>query len=138
MLRSDRAPGWRVLTWGGLVLALGACASSRPPADKGAKDVETEKKATTAGQAAVKRWRVFDGEQLIMEVSDAPGPLISVAAPPPGLRPIVHPFLSAASRSAHHEHRLKEILDASTSAADFLEKLRAAGFEVVPVEPVGR
>jgi len=120
------------------VLVLGACASSRPPAEKGAKDMETETKGTPGSQVAAKRWRVFDGEQLIMEVSDVPGPLISVAAPPPGLRPIVHPFLSAASRSAHHEHRLKEILDTATSAPDFLDKLRAAGFVVQPVEPVGK
>lgn len=118
------------------MLALGACASGRPSAEKGAKDMETETKGTTGGQAAVKRWRVFDGEQLVMEVSDVSGPLISVAAPPPGLRPIVHPFLSAASRSAHHEHKLKGILDASTSAPDFLERLRSAGFVVQPVEPV--
>lgn len=100
--------------------------------------METESKGTTGGQAAAKRWRVFDGEQLIMEVSDTPGPLISVAAPPPGLRPTMHPFLSAASRSAHHEHRLKEILDTATSVPDFLDKLRAAGFVVEPVEPAGK
>lgn len=100
--------------------------------------METETKATTGGQVAAKRWRVFDGDQLIMEVSDVPGPLISVAAPPPGLRPVVHPFLSAASRSAHHEHRLKAILDAATSVPDFLDRLRAAGFVVQPVEPAGK
>lgn len=100
--------------------------------------METESKGTTGGQTVAKRWRVFDGEQLIMEVSDTPGPLISVAAPPPGLRPTMHPFLSAASRSAHHEHRLKEILDTATSVPDFLDKLRAAGFVVEPVEPAGK
>lgn len=126
--------GRRLLAAGALVIALGACASGRPSADKGAKDMETERKEK-GGPAAANRWRVFDGEQLIMEVSDVPGPLLSRAAPPPGLRPAVHPFLSAASRSPLHEHRLKEILDASTSVADFLDKLRAAGFEVKPVEP---
>jgi hypothetical protein len=50
----------------------------------------------------------------------------------------MHPFLSAASRSAHHEHKLKGILDSSTSVADFLDKLRAAGFVVQPVEPAGK
>ncbi len=126
--------GWRVLNGAVLVLVLGACASNRPPAEKGTKDMATETKGTTGGQVA-RRWRVFEGEQLVMEVSDVPGPLISTAAPPPGLRPVMHPFLTAASRSAHHEHRLKAILDTATSTADFLDKLRAAGFVVQPVEP---
>lgn len=133
MLRSDHAP--RVVAGAALLLAL-ACASSRPPAEKGTKEMEPT--VTTGGQAVKVRWRVFEGDQLVMEVSDGPGPLISLAAPPPGLRPTLHPFLSASSRSAHHEHRLKQVLDASTSTADFLERLRSAGFVVTPVEPVAR
>jgi hypothetical protein len=81
-------------------------------------------------KTAEHRWDVYDGSQLILEVSDTPGPILSTAAPPPGLKPVTHPFLSASARSAAHEHRLREILTASRDAPDFLARLRAAGFDV--------
>jgi len=76
------------------------------------------------------RWKVYDGSTLILDVSSIPGPIISTAAPPPGLKPVTHPFLSAAARSALHENRLRELLVASKDLEDFISRLRAAGFEV--------
>ena len=87
-------------------------------------------KGTTQMNRTEHRWKVYDGSQLILEVSDVPGPIISTAAPPPGLKPVTHPFLSATARSAPYEHRLREILNASKDALDFLSRLRAVGFEV--------
>jgi hypothetical protein len=76
------------------------------------------------------RWTVYDGSTLILEVSSVPGAIISTAAPPPGLKPVTHPFLSATARSAPHENRLRELLVASKDLGDFISRLRAAGFEV--------
>jgi hypothetical protein len=87
-------------------------------------------KGTTQMTTIEQRWKVFDGPTLILEVSSVPGPIISTAAPPPGLKPVTHPFLSATARSAQHEHRLREILVASKDLGDFVSRLRAAGFEV--------
>jgi hypothetical protein len=87
-------------------------------------------KGTTPMKATEHSWKVFDGSTLILDVSDVPGPILSTAAPPPGLVPVKHPFLSASARSAPHEHRLRELLNASRSVEDFLAGLRAAGFEV--------
>lgn len=87
----------------------------------------------TPNHRAEHYWNVYDGAELILELSDVPGPLISTAAPPPGLRPmVVHPFLSATARSASHEHRLREIVDASKDVVDVLSRLRAAGYDVRP------
>jgi hypothetical protein len=62
-------------------------------------------KGTTQMTTTEQRWKVFDGPTLILEVSSVPGPIISTAAPPPGLKPVTHPFLSATARSAQHEQR---------------------------------
>lgn len=75
-------------------------------------------------------WAVYDGATLILDISSTPGPIISTAAPPPGVKPVTHPFLSATARSAIHEHRLRELLVASKDLPDFLERLRGAGFDV--------
>ena len=75
-------------------------------------------------------WKVYDDDTLILDVSDTPGPILSTASLPPGVAPAQHPFLSASARSAKHEHKLREILNASTSVADFLSKLRGAGYRV--------
>lgn len=87
-------------------------------------------KGTTQMPSTEQHWNVYDGSTLVLEVSNVPGPIISTAAPPPGLKPVTHPFLSATARSAQHEHRLREILVASKDLADFLSRLRAAGFEI--------
>lgn len=81
---------------------------------------------------AVAAWSIYDGETLILTVRDEPGAITSTAPPPRGMQPVVHPFLSAAAREAGHESQLKQILDASASTADFLARLKAAGFRVVP------
>lgn len=100
----------------GLVcLALAACA----PAGGG-----------KTGQA----WKVYDGGKLVLTVFDRPGPLVSTAMPPPGAQPVVHAFLSGTAHSAVHEDQLRKILEASSSFADFIGRLRAAGFIVKGAE----
>jgi len=81
-----------------------------------------------------RRWDVYDGDVLVLEVSNQPGILRSTAAPPPdpGWRPPRHPFLSATAQSAVHESKLRRILLASSSLDDFLERLDDEGFTVRP------
>lgn len=79
-------------------------------------------------------WRVYDGDVEILSVNDTPGPILSTAALPPGAMPIRHRFLSASARSARHESKLREILNASTDVPDFLARLRDAGFVVRPAD----
>ena len=85
-------------------------------------------------KTAEHKWRVYDADEVILEVSDAPGPLISTAAPPPGGRPTTHPFLSATAFSPRHEGQLRRILESATSLDGFLQGLRTAGFRVEAIE----
>ena len=81
-----------------------------------------------------RRWRVFDGNTLVLEFSDVPGPIVdTVAPPPPGLKPTYHPFLSASAYSAPHGGRLHALLKEASGVDDFLERLRAAGLRVESV-----
>ncbi len=75
-------------------------------------------------------WEVFKGERLVLSVSDGPGPIVSTAAPSPGAPPVRHPFLSASAHAPEEEDALKRILDASESTADFLARLKNAGYGV--------
>ncbi len=80
-------------------------------------------------------WNVFDGDVLILEVHDTPGPIVSTASLPPGVPAARHAFLSASARSALHEHGLREQLNAAKSLPDFLSRLRGSGYKVVPLSP---
>ena len=75
-------------------------------------------------------YMVFKGETPVLQVVDKPGIVLSTALPPPGWKPPKHPFLTASASKPSEEHRLKQILDASTSTADFLRKLEEAGYRV--------
>mgnify|MGYP001563031333 CR=1 FL=1 len=77
-------------------------------------------------------WEVFKGERLVLTVSDGPGPIVSTAAPSPGAPPVRHPFLSASAHAPEEEDALKRILDASETTADFLARLKNAGYGVNP------
>src|SRR5215207_6050313 len=73
-----------------------------------------------------------DGQD-VLEIVDEPGLLISLSAgpPPPGFTPRPHEFLSGTALVATEEHNLRQILLASSSTADYIERLRAAGYKVV-------
>ena len=76
-------------------------------------------------------WQVYDRDDLILDLSDTPGPLMSTAALPPGVAPKQHPFLTATAHSALHESKLRDLLDASKSVPDFLKHLADAGYSVM-------
>ncbi len=80
--------------------------------------------------SAIPSWKVYDGEELILSLRGAPGALVSTAALPPNATPVTHPFLSGSAHDAGHEPVLRELLEASTSAEDYVARLRAAGFRV--------
>ena len=84
--------------------------------------------------ATVRRWDVRRRGVRVLALSDTPGLLMSISAPPPRPNappPPAHPFLSAVAYTAADEGELRRILDASRDLADFLARLRAAGFDVV-------
>lgn len=75
-------------------------------------------------------WSIYDGADLILTLTDEPGPITSTARLPPGSAPVTHPFLSAAARDAGYENQLKVLLDQSSSVGDYLTRLQGAGFRV--------
>jgi hypothetical protein len=85
--------------------------------------------------------------RLVLRIRDNPGTLRSTAAPPPGPapplppplpgaggapQPGVHPFIDAQAVDAVSEGELRALLDESTSFDDYVRRLVAAGYEVVP------
>ncbi|MEJ7601876.1 MAG: hypothetical protein WKG01_28530 [Kofleriaceae bacterium] len=82
--------------------------------------------------AAERRFRVFDGSTLILELSDRPGPIRSTAH---GGAPARHRFLSGSARSAAHEDRLRTLLVAASTFDEFVASLSRAGFRLEPVAP---
>lgn len=82
-----------------------------------------------------RRYTVYaDDDEKVLEVSDQPGPLVSVSAPPPppGQPPVTHPFLSASAYDPFREGAIRQILLQSTSFDDFLTRLKDAGYRVEP------
>jgi hypothetical protein len=79
-----------------------------------------------------RRYTVYRGSEKVLEITDAPGPLISKQAPPPaaGQATALHPFLSATAYVPEEETRLRDALNQSRSLPEYLEALRAMGFRV--------
>jgi len=80
-----------------------------------------------------REYLVFDGAQrLSLRLVGAPGPLISMSAPPPqpGSAPAWHPFVTATFLRADNEGDLGELLRRSASLEEYLAALAAAGFVI--------
>ena len=77
-----------------------------------------------------RRYVVYRGSEKVLEITDAPGPLISKLAPPPapGQAAALHPFLSATAYVPEEEARLRDALNQSRSLSEYLDALRAMGF----------
>ncbi len=73
---------------------------------------------------------VFRNDRPVLRLIDRPGPLTSTALPAAGAAPVLHPFLTASALDASEESRLRVILEASENTAQFLAKLRQAGYLV--------
>ena len=79
-----------------------------------------------------RRYVVYRGSEKVLEITDAPGPLISKLAPPPaaGQPAALHPFLSGTAYVPEEEARLRDALNESRSLSKYLAALRAMGFRV--------
>jgi|GEM_PF-4469330 len=75
-------------------------------------------------------WHVYDGQDLVLDVSSHPGPIKSTAHLPPGTSPTTSSFMSAISYDASHEDQFHTILVASHTVDEFLAGVRAAGLTV--------
>jgi hypothetical protein len=78
--------------------------------------------------------QVFRDGRLVLDVTDAPGVLLSTAPPPPGGAP-THPFVTGRAHDPYSEGELATILSGSDSYEDFLARLTDAGFEVTSSGP---
>jgi hypothetical protein len=79
-----------------------------------------------------RRFVVSRGDEVVLEISDQPGPLISKKAPPPapGESPVQHSFLSGIAHVPKEEGTLREALSRSNNLAEYLDSLRELGFNV--------
>ncbi|MBI5490931.1 MAG: hypothetical protein HY905_26600 [Deltaproteobacteria bacterium] len=91
-----------------------------------------------ASPAPERHWRVFDGDNPLLEISNVPGVLMDTSAPPPppGSTPSMHPFLSAACGGDPLAcSRAGDLLRASSSLDEFLDSLRNNGYRVEELTP---
>lgn len=87
--------------------------------------------APTPPTSPAPTWSAWDGPLKVLTIVGRPGPVVSMAAPPPGPAAFqAHPFLSVASSSPVHENGLHRLLSASRSLDAFLQRLRDAGMVV--------
>lgn len=79
-----------------------------------------------------RRYRVFAGDQLALEIRGVGGVLVSTSAPPPmpGQAPVTHPFATATFRMAENEGELGQLLRAATSLDAFLDSVASRGYRV--------
>jgi hypothetical protein len=80
-------------------------------------------------------YEVYRGDRRVLDFSPGPGTLVSTAPPPPPGAPVPppHPFLHGAAHDAAAEGELRRLLEASDSVADFVQRLRAAGYQVTSI-----
>jgi len=107
----------------GLLLGLAlTLACSKPPPEERRKEVAVDPRAYDVSK---------DG-RLVLSVTDAPGPVVSTAAPPPDKAVVSHPFLSASAHDPLEEDALRALLLRAKNTGEFLELLRGAGYQVSP------
>ena len=76
-------------------------------------------------------FHVYDGEHLVLTVTDAPGALRSSAPPPPlGVRAPTHPFLDAQAYDPATEDDLAAILARCDDFDAYLAELVEAGYDL--------
>lgn len=82
-------------------------------------------------------WAAHHGGREVLRFKEGSGPLRSTALLPVGTEPPTHPFLTASALEPTEEGPLRDVLEASKSFPDFMERLKKAGYEVRPgtIEP---
>jgi hypothetical protein len=104
-----------------LTLVAAVCACGRSPKE--------EPVPKTPAQPI---WSAYSGGEEVLRFKEGSGPLRSSAMLPIGATPPIHPFLTATALHATEEGRLRDVLEASKSFPDFIERLKKAGYEVRP------
>jgi hypothetical protein len=125
----------------GAALIVLACGGSELPPITPSNDAgpaTSASSAKVAGTSSKRRFRVYKGDLLELEVANEPGMLVSNSAPPPlpndpPQKP--HPFLSAVAFVPQDEGHLRQLLDASKSIDEWFEKLRDEGYRIEEVTP---
>ncbi|SIN93222.1 hypothetical protein [Agromyces cerinus] len=79
-----------------------------------------------------RRYQVFVGDQLALELRGESGILVSASAPPPlpGTAPVTHLFATAVFRMAENEGELGDLLREAADLDSFLEAVRDLGYRV--------
>ena len=79
-----------------------------------------------------RRYQVFAGDQLALDLRGESGILVSTSAPPPlpGTAPVTHLFATAAFRMAENEGELGELLREAADLDSFLDAACALGYRV--------
>ena len=101
--------------------AAAACACGR-----GGKEAPVPTSPTTP------IWSAYRGDVEVLRFKEGSGPLRSTAMLPVGVEPPTHPFLTASALQPSEEGGLRDILVASKSFPDFVERLKKAGYDVRP------
>jgi len=85
---------------------------------------------TTASGRSERSYHVFMGARPALGVVARPGHLYSRAALPEGMTAPTHPFIDGVSHDPLYEHRLRQLLLASSDFDDFVRRLVDDGFDV--------
>jgi hypothetical protein len=83
-------------------------------------------------QRTARRYQVWRGGRLALDVRGEPGVLVSVSAapPPPGTPPATHPFATGTAFVAEHEGELGALLRDARDLDAFLAAVVRAGYQV--------
>lgn len=81
---------------------------------------------------ATPTWSAYRGDREVLRFKEGSGPLRSAALLPVGAEPPTHPFLTAAALDPQEEGELRDVLSASKSFPDFMDRLKKAGYAVRP------
>lgn len=116
-----------------ILLVASACDERKASSPSAAPPMPTAQNAAPPpGDGS--RWEAKRGPASL-SITNQPGIVVDTNAPPPppGNPPAQHPFLGAScSGDALGCSEAGTLLRASTSTADFLDRLRKAGFQVAP------
>lgn len=90
-------------------------------------------KGTEAQIAPGASFDVYKGDRKVEEIKNAPGALISLAAPPPPpAKLVMHPWLTASSYDIMEESNLFQITQDSKDFPDYVRRLKDAGYRLEP------
>ena len=95
------------------------------------------KEAPVPTAPATPIWSAYRAGREVLRFKEGSGPLRSTALLPVGVEPPTHPFLTASALEPDEESALHDVLSASKTFPEFMERLKKAGYDVRPgtVEP---